>query len=223
MIRRPPRSTRTYTLFPYTTLFRSQDRFAEQMQRHRLRREIIATAVTNSLVNRMGSTFMLRMKEDTGENAAQVAKAYTITREVLDSRALWAVIDELDLKVPESAQIDALQRIWVVQRALTRWFLARPGQLGQIAEMVGRYQPGMDALRAALPAVLDETAAERFAADRAHWLEQDFPEALATSLAGLPLLNAGLDIIDCASHCKRSVEDVATVFFALGEIGRAHV
>src|SRR3546814_19927271 len=26
MIRRPPRSTRTYTLFPYTTLFRSNDR-----------------------------------------------------------------------------------------------------------------------------------------------------------------------------------------------------
>src|SRR3546814_16257114 len=25
MIRRPPRSTRTYTLFPYTTLFRSAD------------------------------------------------------------------------------------------------------------------------------------------------------------------------------------------------------
>src|SRR3546814_14598179 len=126
------------------------------MQRHRLRREIIATAVTNSLVNRMGSTFMLRMKEDTGENAAQVAKAHTITREVLDSSALWAVIDELDLKVPESAQIDALQRCWVVQRALTCWFHARHGQLGQNAEMVGRYQPGMDALRAALTAVLDE-------------------------------------------------------------------
>src|SRR3546814_1410654 len=27
MIRRPPRSTRTYTLFPYTTLFRSQSGF----------------------------------------------------------------------------------------------------------------------------------------------------------------------------------------------------
>src|SRR3546814_2455318 len=25
MLRRPPRSTRTYTLFPYTTLFRSRD------------------------------------------------------------------------------------------------------------------------------------------------------------------------------------------------------
>src|SRR3546814_11068240 len=31
MIRRPPRSTRTDTLFPYTTLFRSMGDFAEQM------------------------------------------------------------------------------------------------------------------------------------------------------------------------------------------------
>src|SRR3546814_5670994 len=30
MIRRPPRSTRTDTLFPYTTLFRSDDRVPEQ-------------------------------------------------------------------------------------------------------------------------------------------------------------------------------------------------
>src|SRR3546814_20954288 len=29
MIRRPPRSTRTYTLFPYTTLFRSQENFMD--------------------------------------------------------------------------------------------------------------------------------------------------------------------------------------------------
>src|SRR3546814_18526221 len=32
MIRRPPRSTRTDTLFPYTTLFRSLDRKALHMQ-----------------------------------------------------------------------------------------------------------------------------------------------------------------------------------------------
>src|SRR3546814_10285414 len=33
MIRRPPRSTRTDTLFPYTTLFRSMAAFAEVEQR----------------------------------------------------------------------------------------------------------------------------------------------------------------------------------------------
>src|SRR3546814_3027241 len=39
MIRRPPRSTRTDTLFPYTTLFRSGqvDRDQRQQDRHQLR------------------------------------------------------------------------------------------------------------------------------------------------------------------------------------------
>ncbi|MBS0432786.1 MAG: NAD-glutamate dehydrogenase, partial [Proteobacteria bacterium] len=42
-----------------------REKYAASMQRHRLKREIIATAVTNSMVNRMGATFMLRMQEDT--------------------------------------------------------------------------------------------------------------------------------------------------------------
>src|SRR3546814_11643859 len=32
MIRRPPRSTRTDTLFPYTTLFRSPDQYRDQLR-----------------------------------------------------------------------------------------------------------------------------------------------------------------------------------------------
>src|SRR3546814_20960452 len=36
MIRRPPRSTRTYTLFPYTTLFRSLGEEQDQLVLHRV-------------------------------------------------------------------------------------------------------------------------------------------------------------------------------------------
>src|SRR3546814_10427069 len=96
------------------------------MEDHRLKREIIATAVTNSTINRMGATFLLRMQEDSGRSPGEVAKAFTISRETLDARALWAQIDALDGKVPESVQIDALQVIWSLQRSMTRWLLARP-------------------------------------------------------------------------------------------------
>src|SRR3546814_11510593 len=34
MIRRPPRSTRTDTLFPYTTLFRSEEGLVEDLRGH---------------------------------------------------------------------------------------------------------------------------------------------------------------------------------------------
>src|SRR3546814_3206239 len=39
MIRRPPRSTRTDTLFPYTTLFRSADQGRSGAQRRTVRRD----------------------------------------------------------------------------------------------------------------------------------------------------------------------------------------
>src|SRR3546814_4351087 len=43
MIRRPPRATRTDTLFPYTTLFRSHSRGAGNGRRRMLRRGKFAT------------------------------------------------------------------------------------------------------------------------------------------------------------------------------------
>ena len=69
------------------------EKYAAHMQRHRLKREIIATAVTNSTINRMGATFMMRMQEDTGHGPAAIAKAYTAAREILDARELWAQIE----------------------------------------------------------------------------------------------------------------------------------
>src|SRR3546814_14517582 len=42
MIRRPPRSTRTDTLFPYTTLFRSEERLVLRLAQNRFDDEIDA-------------------------------------------------------------------------------------------------------------------------------------------------------------------------------------
>ncbi len=60
-----------------------QKAYARVMEQHRLKREIIATAVTNTTINRMGATFLMRMQEDTGRSIGEVAKAYTMSRETL--------------------------------------------------------------------------------------------------------------------------------------------
>ncbi|MEO5962833.1 MAG: NAD-glutamate dehydrogenase domain-containing protein, partial [Thermomonas sp.] len=118
-----------------------QASYAKGMQQHRLKREIIATAVTNSTINRMGATFLLRMQEDTGRSPGEVAKAFTITRETLDVRDMWAQIDGLDGKIAESVQIDALQVIWQLQRTFTRWLLSRTGPLrDKYAEHMQRHR-----------------------------------------------------------------------------------
>src|SRR3546814_6638767 len=48
MIRRPPRSTRTATLFPYTTLFRSEQPIAYLREAIRQRRTILISGGTST-------------------------------------------------------------------------------------------------------------------------------------------------------------------------------
>jgi glutamate dehydrogenase len=194
-----------------------QERYATDMEQHRLRREIIATAVTNSTVNRMGATFVQRMQEDTGAPPSQIAKAYTISREVLEARSFWTGIDALDLHVPEEAQLWALTALWHLQRNLTRWLLNRPGEQLVIAKMVERYAMPMRQLRDALPGILPPPGRAQLQADLAGWKANGFRDELALGLACLPWLSYGLDIIEVALERKLPVADVAQVYFGLSE------
>src|SRR3546814_5164230 len=68
MIRRPPRSTRTDTLFPYTTLFRSECRFAGKAAQHP------GVGIEHLAENvKIGDTFSLGMRADGGNESAPEA------------------------------------------------------------------------------------------------------------------------------------------------------
>ncbi|HVF35531.1 MAG TPA: NAD-glutamate dehydrogenase domain-containing protein, partial [Candidatus Saccharimonadia bacterium] len=194
-----------------------QERHRDAMERHRLRREIIATSITNSTVNRMGATFVMRMQEDTGETPGQIAKAYTIAREVFDARELWSQIEALDGKVHGNAQIDALLKIWNLMRHLTRWLLNLPGHRLDIAAAVDRYAAGMQELRACLPGCLAEGDRQSTRGEVQQWIAAKFPEKLAEQLSSLHALMSALDIIEVARVRNLPVRRVAEVYYALGE------
>ncbi|MFD0738076.1 NAD-glutamate dehydrogenase [Lysobacter koreensis] len=193
-----------------------QAKYAKAMEQHRLKREIIATAVTNSTINRMGATFLLRMQEDSGRTPGEVAKAYTITRETLEARALWAQIDALDGKVAEATQIDALQVIWSLQRSFTRWLLSRPGAIPDIATAVARYHDGFKDIRAG-QGILPDSQRPAYEASLRDWKAKGVPDELGGQLAALPYLDPCCDIIELARERKLKPVEVAKVHFRLGE------
>ena len=74
----------------------ARKRYAREISRHRLRREIIATATTNSLVNRMGRCSWRAPRKTPDADPAAISRAYTIAREIYSMRSLWADIESLD-------------------------------------------------------------------------------------------------------------------------------
>src|SRR3546814_4927247 len=116
MIRRPPRSTRTDTLFPYTTLFRSRlrHRIAERARRagaiEILRDQRAETLLP--LAARIGDDALDRLTGDEAHDEDAVARDAGIVREAED-RHLRGARDRRDrLRSEEhTSELQSLMRI----------------------------------------------------------------------------------------------------------------
>src|SRR3546814_10580281 len=74
MIRRPPRSTRTDTLFPYTTLFRSMLELVDDLLRvHEAPAKLLLQALGN-----LGVVELLRSEEHTSELQSLMRTSYAV-------------------------------------------------------------------------------------------------------------------------------------------------
>ena len=192
------------------------ERFQEEMGRHRLRRELIATYVTNSLVNRAGMTFAFRLGEETGAEGADIARAYMVAREVFGLRALWTAIEELDSSIPADVQMDMLLEARKLVERATRWLVrSRPRPL-EIAAEIDRFAPGAALLANTLGDLLhgpDRAALEEC---DSQYVMAGVPEELATRLAGLGAMFSTLDIVEVADATGAPLEEVAAVYHAIG-------
>jgi len=187
------------------------------MQQHRLKREIIATQVTNSLVNRMGASFVLRMCEDTGASPAEVARAYSIAREVFDARSFWTEIQMLDNKVSAELQILALISMWRLLRQTTRWLLNLQGRKLDIQVMVNRLSPGLKGVEGYIGISMSEEEQEELQRQAEPYIEGGFAAALAHQVVMLERLFPALDVVETAARRRNDVQRVARVFFGLGD------
>jgi glutamate dehydrogenase len=193
-----------------------QERFPDQIAQHQLRREIIATVVTNSLVNRAGLTFIHVMKEKTGQAASDIARAYAVTRAVFELRALWAEIEALDNKVPAKLQALMADATVRLAEAGTLWFL-RNGKLPlDIAAHIEAHRGDIAKLGAQLEDYLTETDRAAFAKRVEALTIEGVPDPLARKVARLDLLAPGLDIVRIAQRSGKSLERVARTFYAVG-------
>ncbi len=191
-------------------------RFGHLLDGHRLRRELVASAVANDVVNRMGPTFVARLAADTGAPPPAVAAAYWIARSVACAPERWAELEGDDLQPPAAALLGAAPVMGDLLEALTRDYLRR-GETGDIAATVARDRPALGELAAAV-GDLGTPYRRRLQARRAETLvDAGVEPAMAGRWAGLPDLEVGPDAAELARHTGRPVIAVAEAVLQLGE------
>jgi glutamate dehydrogenase len=194
-----------------------RQRFGSRLARHPLRREIVATQVANGLVNRVGTTFVYRLSEETGATGADIARAFTVAREVFDLRTLWDEIEALDGRVAAQTQLSMLLKARILLERATRWLLRNCPRPLDIAATSAHFRPGAAALVEAAGEVLgsaDRDAAHRTAKELA---AADVPRELAGRVALLESLLAALDLVEVATATGVGFEEAAGVYFAIDD------
>ena len=194
-----------------------QKRFAVRLKKHRLRREIIATAITNSLINRMGPVFPVRAQDDTGADPAAIARAYSIAREVFAARYIWTQIEALDNRIPAAVQYTAMSQTTRLLRHMTFWLLENRREDLDIERGVLRYASKVGELFHGLVDVLGVTEQARLKVQRSRLIEQHVPEDLAARIASLEVLHCSLDLVEVAMASRLEVVYAAKAYFDLGE------
>ncbi len=193
-----------------------QRRFNKYLPEHRLRREIIATATTNSIVNRMGPTFARRVQEDTGADAGTIARAYAIAREVVAMRDTWSDIEALDTQISAAVQYEMMFETTRLLRFCTYWLIHRQSGKLDIERQVSRFRSGMKELDALLPRVLAGTDLAVFNSRSSRYVSASVPEKLAKRMASLSALRSGPDLVEIAEQAGLPLETAASIYFGVG-------
>ena len=191
-------------------------RFARRIQRHRLRRQIITTATTNSIVNRIGPALLLESAQDGGPSAAQIARAYTIARDSADLRRLWSEIESLDGRIKAADQYEALLVTSAYLRLLTRWLIAHRRDYGEVGAAVAELTPRLRELAHVTPAALEGLDRARYQARCEHYATVGLPPRLTESLAVLEPLKVAPDLVELMRLSGAGARAVARTHFGLG-------
>src|SRR5262249_32491132 len=132
-------------------------KYREPLANHRLRREIIATILSNAVVNRMGIAYAHRFAEDHGQPRAEVVKAYAMAHELFAADRYWQAIQALDAQVPAQLQFRLFGRAIGLVKHATTWLLNAKHTQRPIGEAIQRLKAPVAEVESLLPNLLPPT------------------------------------------------------------------
>ncbi|HEX6859471.1 MAG TPA: NAD-glutamate dehydrogenase [Caulobacteraceae bacterium] len=191
-------------------------KFEDEMSRHRLRREIIATVLDNEIVNMCGPTFPSRLRASAGCDTAALVIAFEAARRVLRIDEAWDAVNALDGQIPASGQLALYAALSAAQRAQTFWLARRAKADTTVQALIDEFRPAVDELKSLIPAVLSPYEQKAVAKRAQAFVKAGAPEALAGEIAALQWLTTAADLVDLTAQSGWPLAAVTRLYHQVG-------
>jgi len=197
------------------------ERYEKEILRHRLKREIIATLIAGSFIDRMGPTFLQVVMDKTSAGAKEIVEAFLIARDAFGLRHMWSDVEANSAKIPATTQLKVLHEISSLAERGILWFLTRLGRDMDIKDDVSEFREGVKELVKNLDVLTTDSLGAFIEERKKEAVSNGLPEELAREVAFIPALSSACDIIRMAKEHKVEIKEAARVYYEVGE--RFHV
>ena len=197
-------------------------RFADEILQHPLRKEIIATILSNQIANNIGIGFGSRIREETGATIEDIAKAYVVCVEVFDLYNTWRALERLDNVVNEKDRYETFQAVSGLLERSISWLLRNLPSDFNVSSVIERYKADTRILREVISSSIIGRSRKNYLASKRRFVKFRLPVALAQQLVDMTTLASAFDIIEIKSKLGSDTENVARLFYALSERLQLH-
>ncbi len=204
--------------FPETLVKKYRSTIAE----HRLRREIVATYITNKMVNQAGPLFAFQLSETTGASYADIARAFMCSREIFSIDQIWSQIEELDNKVDANIQIQMLNDAAGLLERSSLWLLRNRRMPIDIQQTVDYFKPGIEELRTCIPRSFAKPNKILHKKRKDLLIKARVPAEIAEQVAAFVALSSSMDLVEVANDRDIEMNIASSVYFSIGDILDLH-
>jgi glutamate dehydrogenase len=191
-----------------------QEQFADDIQLHRLSKEIVANQLINNLINQLGIV-SYRLIDESDCSVAAVVNAYKLVCMVFDIDSLWSLVENVDEHIDTVVQSEIKLKIRKTIERGTNWFIQNELHDSSRAEIIPLYKKGIIALNPVVHSLLPEIEQNKIDQEVERLIDLGTPAGLALKIVMMDVLFLCLDVIQIHKISGHSREDVAKVYFNL--------
>ncbi|MBI1327522.1 MAG: NAD-glutamate dehydrogenase [Alphaproteobacteria bacterium] len=187
-------------------------KFEPLIQKHLLKREIIATLQANSIINRLGITFISRITSDMGKTLDEVMPTLLTARDALGLRKLWRQIEQLDSRISATAQLQAMEK-------LSNCFGAICISIERQTSRPDRktFVDAFNSMLKLLPDCLPQSGQDDFHAAFTAMKAEGLPENIAHIIAATRYIATIPSLLSVAERTKKKFSDVLASYWQMAE------
>jgi glutamate dehydrogenase len=193
--------------------------YSEARKRHRLRREIIATLLSNRIVNLTGPTFAIQKRDAEGIDVGHIAQAFEAALAAFHIDTLVARINALDGVAPAEAQNLMMVETAANLRLLAGGFASEPDLLrsGTISGAVARYANAVSEISSLLPTALSPLVMGRVQSRAAIYRAAGAPADVAHDVALVRALASARETVDITDQTGWPLRSALLMQHQVGE------